>query len=167
MLCELVPGGVSKTITAGTVIGAVRDVTRFPDRGHFVAYNGTAPIEVSSGNRKIYRLSRRGNWRLNHVIHMAAVTQIRYRHSDGRAYCQYEHKLAEGKTPKEALRALKRRVSDAIFARLQADARQAATGPRKRGPGGHAGNDSIASAAGSHPRCRLFGQATPGPATTL
>ena len=62
------------------------------------------------------------------MIHMAAVTQIRHRHSDGRAY--YERKLAEGKTPKEALRALKRRVSDAIFARLQAYARQAAAGPR-------------------------------------
>jgi transposase len=115
-------------VVAATVIGAVRNVSRFPDRDHFAAYNGTAPIEVSSGPRKIYRLSRRGNRRLNHVIHMAAVTQIRYRHSEGRAY--YERKLAEGKTPKEALRALKRRISDAIFARLQADARQAATGPR-------------------------------------
>jgi transposase len=114
-------------VVAGTVIGAVRDVSRFPDRDHFAAYNGTAPIEVSSGNRKIYRLSRRGNRRLNHVIHMAAVTQIRYRHSEGRAY--YDRKLAEGKTPKEALRALKRRVSDAIFARLQADARRAAASP--------------------------------------
>jgi transposase len=115
-------------VVAATVIGAVRNVSRFPGRDHFAAYNGTAPIEVSSGPRKVYRLSRRGNRRLNHVIHMAAVTQIRYRHSDGRAY--YERKLAEGKTPKEALRALKRRVSDAIFARLQADARQAAAGPR-------------------------------------
>jgi transposase len=110
-------------VVAATVIGDVRDVARFPSRDHFAAYNGTAPIEVSSGRRKIYRLSRRGNRRLNHVIHMAAVTQIRYRHSDGRAY--YDRKLAEGKTPKEALRALKRRVSDAIFARLHADARQA------------------------------------------
>ena len=59
---------------------------------------------------------------------MAAVTQIRYRHSDGRAY--YDRKLAEGKTPKEALRALKRRLSDAIFTRLQADARRAAASPR-------------------------------------
>jgi transposase len=115
-------------VVAATVIGAAGDVTRFPDRDHFAACNGTAPIEVSSGSRKVYRLSRRGNRRLNHVIHMAAVTQIRYRHSDGRAY--YERKLAEGKTPKEALRALKRRVSDAIFARLQADARQGAAGPR-------------------------------------
>jgi transposase len=118
--------GVGPVVTA-TVIGAVRDVSRFPSRDHFAAYNGTAPIEVSSGRRKIYRLSRRGNRRLNHAIHMAAVTQIRYHHSDGRAY--YERKLAEGKTPKEALRALKRRISDAIYAHLQADARQAATRP--------------------------------------
>jgi transposase len=115
-------------VVAATAIGAVRDVSRFPDRDHFAAYNGTAPIEVSSGQRKICRLSRRGNRRLNHVIHMAAVTQIRYRHSDGRAY--YDKKIAEGKTPKEALRALKRRVSDTIYQRLQADARRAAAGPR-------------------------------------
>ena len=152
-------------VVAATVIGSVRDVTRFPSRDHFAAYNGTAPIEVSSGNRKIYRLSRRGNRRLKHAIHMAAVTQISHRHSDGRAY--YNRKLAQGKTPKEALRALKRRVSDAIFARLQADARRAAGTASGKGPGGQPGNDSIASAAGSHPRHRLFGQATPGPRASL
>ena len=113
-------------IVAATVIGEARGVSRFASRDHFAAYNGTAPIEVSSGRRKIYRLSRRGNRRLNHAIHMAAVTQISHRHSPGRAY--YERKLAEGQTPKEALRSLKRRLSDVIFARLQADARQAATG---------------------------------------
>ena len=152
-------------VIAAIVIGCVIDVSRFPGRDHFAAYNGTAPIEVSSGNRKIHRLSRRGNRRLNHAIHMAAVTQIRHRHSDGRAY--YDKKLAEGKTPKEALRSLKRRVSDAIFARLQADARQAAAAASDTGPGGQPGSDSAASAAGSHPACRLFGQATPEPATTL
>jgi transposase len=125
-------------------------------------YNGTAPIEVSSGNRTIYRLSRRGNRRLNHAIHMAAVTQIRHRHSAGRAY--FEKKLTEGKTRKEALRALKRRISNAIYARLQDDARRAAGA---KDPGGHQGNDSAASAAGSHPEHRLFGQATPGPDLTL
>ncbi len=124
-------------VVAGTVIGCVRDASRFPGRDHFAACNGTAPIEVSSGNRKIYRLSRRGNRRLNHVIHMAAVTQIRYRHTGGRA-C-YDRKIAEGKTPKEALRSLNRRVSDAIFARLQADARRAAGTPPLRGPGRAAG----------------------------
>jgi transposase len=152
-------------VIAATMIGYVAEVSRFPSRDRFAAYNGTAPIEVSSGDRKIYRLSRRGNRRLNHAIHMAAVTQIRHRHSDGRAY--YDRKLAEGKTPKEALRSLKRRVSDAIYARLQADARQAAAVVRTRGPGGQMGNDSVASAAGSHPEHRLFGQATPEPSTTL
>jgi transposase len=117
-------------VVAATVIGDVRDVARFPGRDHFAAYNGTAPIEVSSGHRTIHRLSRRGNRRLNYAIHMAAVTQIRYRHSGGRAY--YDKKLAEGKTHKEALRALKRRISDVIFARLQADGRRAAAAPALR-----------------------------------
>ena len=146
-------------VVAAAVIGDVRDVSRFPGRDCFAAYNGTVPIEVSSGPRKVYRLSRRGNRRLNHAIHMAAITQVRYRHSPGRAY--YDKKLAEGKTPKEALRSLKRQVSNAIFACLQADARRAAA--RAGDPGGQRGNDSAAGAAGLHPRNRLFGQATPGP----
>jgi len=99
---------------------------------------------------------------LNHAIHMAAVTQIRYRHSEGHA-C-YQKKLAEGKTGKEALRALKRQVSDAIYACLHAGARRAAA--HVKSPGGQPGNGSDSSAAGSHPGHRLFGQATPGPATS-
>ena len=149
-------------VIAAAAIGDVRHVSRFPDRDHFAAYNGTAPIEVSSGGRKIWRLSRRGNRKLNHAIHMAAITQIRYRHSPGRAY--YDKKLAEGKTGKEALRCLKRQISDAIFACLQADARRAVAAAAKS-PGGQPGNGSASSAAGSHPEHRLFGQATPGPAT--
>jgi transposase len=68
--------------------------------------------------------SLHGNRRASHAIDIAAVTQIRNRHSDGRAY--FDRKIAEGKTPKEALRALNRQVSDAVFARLHYDARQAA-----------------------------------------
>jgi transposase len=152
-------------IIAATVIGDVGDISRFPSRDRFAAYNGTAPVEASSGGRrKVFRLSRRGNRRLNHVIHMAAVTQIRHRHSEGRAY--YERKIAEGKSGKEATRALKRRISDAIYARLRHDAVQAAE-PTAAGPGGHPGNDSVASVAGSHPEHRHFGQATPGPDITL
>ena len=135
-------------VIAATVIGDVRDVSRFASRDRFAAYDGTAPIEVSSGNRVIYRLSLRGNRRLNHAIHMAAITQIRYQHSDGRAY--YDKKLAEGKTPKEALRALKRQISDAIYKHLKADAARAAAASTQ-GPGGHAGNDCVASAARSTP----------------
>src|SRR5438876_7858795 len=148
-------------VVAAAVIGDVCHVSRFPSRDHFASYNGTAPIEVSSGGRKVYRLSRRGNRRLNHAIHMAAVTQIRYQHSPGRAY--YDKKLADGKTRKEALRRLKRQISDAIFACLQADARR--TAACAKSPGGQPGNHSSSRAAGSHPDHRLFGQATPGPAT--
>src|SRR6266576_1763436 len=137
-------------VIAGTVIGDVRQVFRFPDRGHFAACNGTAPVEVSSGGRKVYRLSLRGNRRLNHAIHMAAITQIRHKHSQGRAY--YERKLTEGKTHKEALRCLKRRISDAIYAALVADARQAAA-TCAEGPGGQPGNP-VSRAAGSHPERR-------------
>ena len=156
--------GVGPAVAAA-VIGDVRDISRFPGPDCFAAYNGTAPAEVSSGNRVIYRLSLRGNRRLNHAIHMAAVTQIRYKHTKGRAY--YDKKLAEGKTSKEALRALKRQVSDALYQRMKADARRAAAAAGTTGPGGHPGNGSVASAAGSHPEHRLFGQATPGPEPTL
>src|SRR6476646_7359419 len=132
-------------IVAGTVLGYVRDVRRFPTRDRFASYNGTAPIEVSSGDRKIYRLSRRGNRQLNHAIHMAAISQIRHHDSQGRAY--YEKKIAEGMTGKTALRALKRKISDALYARMIDDARHLTA----KDPGGHTGNDSASSAAGSHP----------------
>ncbi len=151
-------------VVAGTIIGDIGDVSRFPGPDHFAAYNGTAPVEVSSGNRKVHRLSLRGNRRINHAIHMAAITQLRYKHSPGRAY--YDKKTGEGKTHKEALRSLKRRISDAVFTRLQADARQVAVA-RANGPGGQPGNDSDSSAADSHPERQLFGQATPGPTATL
>ena len=147
-------------VIAAVVIGETGDTDRFTGRDRFAAYNGTAPVEVSSGNRKVHRLSRRGN-RLSHAVHMAAVTQVSQRHSDGRAY--YDKKVAEGKTAKEALRALKRQVSDEIFKHLKADAARAAAGS---GPGGQPGT-TLASTAGSHPKRRLFGQATPGPAPTL
>jgi transposase len=145
-------------VIAATIIGDVVTVARFPARDHFAAYNGTAPVEVSSGEKKIYRLSLRGNRRLNHAIHMAAITQISHAHGDSRGY--YERKIAEGKTHKEALRCLKRRISDAIYARLRADARAA-------GLGGQPGDLSSSGAAGSHPGHRLFGQATPRPQTSL
>ena len=151
-------------VIAAAIIGATGGVSRFGDRDRFAAYNGTAPIEVSSGERKIHRLSLRGNRRLNHAIHMAAVTQIRHKHSPGRAY--FEKKIAEGKTRKEALRALKRQLSDAIYLRLKADAARGAPA-QADGPGGQSGNGSGSSAAGSHPGHRLFGQATPGPAPSL
>jgi transposase len=107
-------------VVAAIVIGHTGDVARFGSRDRFATYSGTAPIEMSSGGRTVHRLSLRGNRKLNHAIHMVAVTQVRHRDSAGRAY--YDRKLAEGKTSKEALRSLKRRVSDAIYRQLLADA---------------------------------------------
>jgi len=131
-------------VGASIAIGYTRDIARFSNRDRFAAYNGTAPIEVSSGGRTVHRLSRRGNRQLNHAIHIAAITQIRHTHSPGRAY--YERKLAEGKTKKEATRALKRRISDALYDQLVADARANA------GPGGQAGTTAEADATDLKPR---------------
>ncbi len=114
-------------IGAATILSIVDDPARFPDRGHFAAFNGTAPLEASSGDVRRHRLSRLGNRQMNKVIHVAARTQIR-RDGPGRTY--YDRKLAEGKSKMEALRALKRQLSDVIYRRLLADerARQAVRG---------------------------------------
>jgi transposase len=105
-------------IGAATIIGYTKDITRFPTKGHYATYNATAPIEVSSAGNTRHRLNLRGSRILNHAIHIAAVTQLRH-DTNGRAY--YDKKIAEGKTPKEAIRALKRRISDAVYQRLIAD----------------------------------------------
>jgi transposase len=105
-------------IVAGYILGHVGDPRRFPTPERSASYNGTAPIEASSRPVKRHRLNPRGNRQLNHAIHMAAVTQVRH-DTPGRAY--YERKLAEGKSKKEALRALKRRISDAVWRQLQVD----------------------------------------------
>jgi transposase len=105
-------------LMAAIIIGRTGDVRRFPTAGHFARHNGTAPIEASSGPKKRHRLNPRGDRQLNHALHMAAVTQVR-NDTPGRVY--YLRKQAEGKSRKEAMRALKRRVSDAVYQRLLAD----------------------------------------------
>jgi transposase len=109
-------------IGAAIILGQVGDVTRFRTSDRFAAYNGTAPIEWSSGNPKhpVRRLSRRGNRTLNHVIHIAAVTQLRHPHSPGREF--YDRKRTENMPSRSAIRALKRRISDVIYRHLIADA---------------------------------------------
>jgi transposase len=107
-------------IIACMIIGYSGDIRRFPSRDRYAAYNGTAPVEFSSGGRIVHRLSQRGNRQLNHAIHMAAISQIRQPHSEGRAY--FDRKVAKGKTKKEALRALKRQVSNAVYRQLVGDA---------------------------------------------
>jgi transposase len=105
-------------IVAGFILGHVGDPARFPTAAQFASYNGTAPIEASSGPRSRHRLNPRGNRKLNHALHLAAVTQVRH-DTPGRTY--YQRKITEGKSKKEALRALKRRISDAVWRQLQVD----------------------------------------------
>ena len=111
-------------LVAALILGQTGDVRRFRSADHYASYNGTAPIEASSGPQVRHRLNPRGNRQLNHAMHRAAVSQIR-NDTPGRAF--YERKQAEGKSHKEALRALKRRVSDAVYRQLVADANNAAT----------------------------------------
>jgi transposase len=106
-------------ILAARIIGAVGDVARFPTKAHyFASYAGTAPVEASSGEVVRHRLSLAGNRKLNYALHMVAVCQAR---SDARGGAYYRKKIAEGKSRKEALRCLKRRISDAVFRSLMAD----------------------------------------------
>ena len=113
-------------VVAALVIGHTRDIARFKNRDHYAAYAGTAPVTFDSGDNMIRRLSLRGNRQLNHAVHIVAITQIRHKHSPGRGF--YDRKVAEGKTKKVALRALKRRITDAIYSQLRADAARVAAG---------------------------------------
>ena len=109
-------------IIAAQLIGYTGDIRRFANRDAFASYNGTAPIECSSGGRVVHRLSRRGNRKLNHAIHMAAIMPDPPEpDSEGRVY--FERKVAEGKTKKEAIRSLKRQISNAVYRQLLLDAR--------------------------------------------
>ncbi len=111
-------------ICAAIIIGFTGDISRFPTKGHFATYNATAPIEASSGPNAKHRLNPRGNRKLNHALHIAAISQLRYE-TEGRAY--YDRKIAEGKSSRDAVRALKRRISDRVYRHLTADARRVST----------------------------------------
>jgi transposase len=105
-------------ILAAKIIGTVGNVVRFPTKAHFASYSGTAPVEASSGEVVRHRLSLAGNRKLNYALHMIAICQAR---SNARGGTYYRKKIAEGKSRKEALRCLKRRISDAVFRSLMAD----------------------------------------------
>src|SRR5215218_218876 len=144
---------------AARILADVGDVARFPDRNHFASWTGTAPLDASSGEHVRHRLSRAGNRRLNHVLHMAAIAQIRL-DTDGRTY--YRRKLGEAKTRSEARRCLKRRLSDMVYRQLVADAKHEDAGA---GPGGHSGASLTSSAADLHtPVIGSSGQPQPEPA---
>jgi transposase len=106
-------------LTAAKIVAEVADVRRFRSKDAFARHNGTAPLPVWSGNRVRHRLSRTGNRQLNAAIHRIAVTQMRI-HDDAKAYLQRRESMGNTKT--EAIRALKRKLSDVVYRCLQADA---------------------------------------------
>ena len=97
---------------AARLLVEVGDITRFPDRNHFASWTGTAPIDASSGDHVRHRLSRGGNRQINRVLHIMATVQLR-NPTEGRAY--FDRKKAGGKSSNEAMRCLKRRLSDAVY----------------------------------------------------
>ena len=143
---------------AARLLVEVADITRFPSKAHFASWNGTAPIDASSGDQVRHRLSRAGNRQINRVLHIMATVQLRTA-TEGRAY--FDRKKATGKTSMEAMRCLKRRLSDLVYRQMLNDALTTAA----TGPGGHRGTTLQSSVAGSHPHTGTPDQSLPGPAT--
>src|SRR3954447_26422639 len=144
---------------AARLLVEVGDITRFPTKAHFASWNGTAPIDASSGDQIRHRLSRAGNRQINRVLHIMARVQIR-NPSQGRDY--YERKKAAGKAPMGAMRCVKRRLSDLVYRQMLNDALAHAV----TGPGGQQGNGSDSSVTDSHPSAGSSDKPLPGPATT-
>jgi transposase len=145
-------------VVAARILADVGDISRFADRNRFASWTGAAPLDAFSGEQNRHRLSRAGNRRINHMIHIAAISQIRL-DTDGRVY--YRRKRAEGKKSLEAIRCLNRRISDAIYRQLVDDA---AASSVDTGPGGQRGASQESSAADSHPLIDSSDRPLPGPA---
>jgi len=101
------------------LIGEVGDIRRFRSADAFAALAGVAPIPASSGQTQRMRLNRGGNRQLNRALYTIALSQA-FHHPPAKAYIA--RKRAEGKTWREALRALKRQLVRTVFSLLQAGA---------------------------------------------
>ena len=143
---------------AARLLADVGDIHRFADRDRFASWNGTAPLDASSGNQQRHRLSRAGNRRINRALHIMAIVQLRNA-TEGRAY--YDGRKAGGMPSMMAMRALKRRLSNVVFARMLADQnrREAA------GPGGQSGTTLLSSVTDLTPDIGSSDKPLPGPAT--
>ncbi|WP_433579118.1 IS110 family transposase [Nocardia brasiliensis] len=143
--------------SAARLLADAGDIHRFRDRDRFASWNGTAPLDASSGDQQRHRLSRAGNRKINRVLHIMAIVQLRNR-TAGRVY--YDARKAGGKTSMEALRALKRRLSNVVYTRMLADQRRR----EWAGPGGQSGATLDSSATGSNPHTDPSDKPHPGPA---
>jgi len=130
LVAELTPTLLEMTgcgrLTAAKLLGEAAGIGRFRSRAAFARHNGTAPLPVWSGNTERHRLSRTGNRQLNVALHRIAITQLQ-REGPGRTY--FEHRRALGNTKTEAIRALRRRISDEVFRRMRHDEAARAASP--------------------------------------
>jgi transposase len=141
---------------AARLLADVGDIHRFADRNKFASWNGTAPLDASSGKQERHRLSRAGNRRINRTLHIMAIVQLR-NPSQGRTY--YDNRKAGGMPSMMAMRALKRRLSNIVFATMLADQTR-----REAGPGGQSGTTLHSSATDLTPDIGSSEKPHPGPA---
>lgn len=105
-------------LSAAKLVAETADVSRFRSSAAFAMHNGTAPIPVWSGNHERHRLNRGGNRQLNVALHRIAITQMRL---GGPASAYIARRLTMGNTKTEAIRALRRQISDEVYRRLRQD----------------------------------------------
>jgi len=113
-------------LSAAKLVAETADVNRFHSSAAFAMHNGTAPIPVWSGNHERHRLNRGGNRQLNVALHRIAVTQIRL---GGEARVYVNRRMSLGNTKTEAIRALRRQISDEVYRRLRRDSSERLTAP--------------------------------------
>lgn len=147
-------------VVASRLLGRTGRASRFRSAGAFAVHTGTAPIEIASAGKARHRLSRHGDRQLNNALHTIALTQTRMPGTRGRSY--YNTKIAEGKSHKEAMRCLKRRLCDHVWRIMVTDEH---CHPGGAGSGGHSGATTKSCAAGSTPHASSSDKSLPEPAT--
>jgi transposase len=138
---------------AARLLSDVGDIRRFADRDRFASWNGTAPLDASSGDQKRHRLSRAGNRRINRTVHIMAVVQLRNA-TEGRAYFKRQEDSRQDLHGSPASP-----QPQTLQHRLRTDGRRPETA-RSGGPGRALGDDSVIQRDRPDPRHRLFGQAS-------
>nr|WP_319944122.1 IS110 family transposase [Nocardia aurantia] len=147
-------------VVAARLLGRTGRASRFRTAGAFAVHTGTAPIEIASAGKSRHRLSRHGDRQLNNALHTIALTQMRMSGTRGRVY--YDGKVSEGKSHKEAMRCLKRRLCDHVWRIMIADERRLSP---EAGSGGHPGATTKSCAADPTPSIGTSDKSLPEPAT--
>jgi transposase len=142
--------------SAARLLADAGNIHRFADRDKFASWNGTAPLDASSGNQQRHRLSRAGNRRINRALHIMAIVQLRNQ-TQGRAY--YDARKAGGMPSMMAMRALKRRLPNVVFAQMLADQKRR----EAAGPGGQLGTTTDSSVTDLTPDIGTSDKPHPGP----